>query len=451
MSQQDNIDDIFVDNVEEGEIIEENHNNTEEETKEEEEEDEDEEEWGGAPQNQVIIPEMSVVAALLGLAPLRSSSDFLESPSPISNRRQRIRPREEFTSQQQHPNKIYRNLSGKRVVRKRTSLYSYLKLKSGEEFHFTEEDGKKLLLNEVIEPNRLIRNIISNIPQRMGERLEYLCKFDFEEESEEEESEEENSEKVQKRYMGNLKEAVYEAYIKEWRLRFVFRRLLILWRIYKMNKSCEKELDPITLSEPEKEVYIYDWNNRKKFVFDAKSLATLIETKLMYHEYGFPAPMYPRNPKNNVELSYKQLISLYFQLKNYGELRWGFTTLREFNFNKQRWHLYHKSALTINSIRSNLSQLDTLDGRELFLDFIFAKMDELGFTHNTNIYNIYQKAMIRVPNHWFLERLKSLAILHYEAEHFSQNRDLSINSRCIKLFKNQNRFFNDLKNKKIIP
>jgi hypothetical protein len=441
MSDENN-DDIFVDDVEEGEIIEENQRNEEEEEKED-----DDEEWGN--QNEIIIPQMEVVAALLGLHPIAIPRDFTPNP-PSSPQLGRVRRREEIIPQI-HPNKAFRNAAGKRIIRERTPLYYYLRLKSGEEFNFTEEDGKKILLNEIVEPNRLIRNIISKIPQRLVERMDYLSKFDSEEESEDEDSEEENNEKVQKRYLGNLKELIYEAYIKEWRLRFVFKKLLILWRVYKMNKSCEKELDPITLSEPEKEIYVYDWNNKKKFVFDAKSLATLIETKLMYHEYGFPVPMYPRNPKNNVEFSYKQMVSLYYQLKSHGELRWGFTTLREYNFNKQRWHMYHRSALTINSIKANISQLDTSDGRELLLDFIFAKMDELGFNHNTHIFNAYQKAMIKVPNHWYLEKLKSVAILHYEAEHFCLNRGLSINSRCIKLFKNQNKFFRDLKNNKIIP
>ena len=156
----------------------------------------------------------------------------------------------------------------------------------------------------------------------------------------------------------------------------------------------KKRWIPITLSEPDKEVYIYDWSVKRKFIFDAKSLATLIESKLMYNEYGFPVPMYPRNPKNNVEFTYKQLISIYYQLKNYGELRWGFTTLREYNFNKNRWHMYHKSALTINSIKSSITLLDSFEARELFTDFIFAKMEELGLRHTNYIFNAYQTAMV---------------------------------------------------------
>ena len=206
----------------------------------------------------------------------------------------------------------------------------------------------------------------------------------------------------------------------------------------------------LTLSEPEKEVYVYDWVNKKRFVFDAKSMATMIETKLMYNEYGFPVPMYPRNPKNNVEFTYSQMISIYYQLKIHGELRWGFTTLREYNFNKNRWYMYHKSALTINSIKASISQLDTSEGRELLSDFIFAKMEEVGFRYTQVVYNIYQKAMIRVPTHWYLEKLKSLAISHYEAEHFGYNRSMMINSVCIKLFRKHRMFMEDLKNKNVI-
>jgi hypothetical protein len=439
MSQENiNSDNIF---LEEGEVVEQDNRDDDEEEKE------DDEDWGGEPaQNEIIIPDMAIMAALLGLHPIAIPRVSIIEPSsePQSGR---VRRREEVNPPST-PIKTFKNIEGKRIIRERTSQYSYLRLKSGEEFNFKEEDSSKVLINEVIEPNRLIRNIISKVPQRVAERMEYLAKFCSEEDGDE--SDEENSEKVVKRYFGNLKELVYEAYIKEWRLRFLFKRLLILWRIYKMNKSSEKEMDPITLSEPEKEVYMYDWANKRKFIFDAKSIATMIETKLMYHEYGFPVPMLPRNPKNNVEFSYKQMVSIYYQLKAHGELRWGFTTLREYNFNKNRWHMYHKSALTMNSIKASIYLLDSHEGRELLLDFIFAKMEEVGFRYTNNIYEIYQKAIIQVPNHWYLEKLKSLAISHYEAEHFGHNRTRIINAACVKMFRKHRIFLEDLKNKNII-
>ena len=327
--------------------------------------------------------------------------------------------------------------NGKRII-KRDPNY-YVKLESGEELFFDKTDGLTLLLNNTLEPSRLIRNIISRIPQRVVERLEYLSKFnsaciadsDLEEEL-------------------TLKEKVFEAYIREWRLRFIFKKLVILWRAYKMNKTADRDVDPITLSYPEKEVIIYDWDNKKRFSFEARSISLLIESKLSYQEYGFPVPLFPKNPKTNIEFSYKQLISLYYQIQSFGEIRWGLATLREYNFNKTRWQLYHKSLLTMNAIKTSIFLLDTQEVREMFLDFIVAKMEELRVPYNQYIYSVFQIAIITVPKHWYLERLKTLAMSHYEAEHLGQIRTRIINEGCLKVFKRLDAFIVDLQNKNII-
>jgi hypothetical protein len=176
----------------------------------------------------------------------------------------------------------------------------------------------------------------------------------------------------------------------------------------------------------------------------------MIETNLMYQEYGFPIPILPKNPKNNVEFSYKQMISIYNQLKELGELRWGLTTLREYNFSKNRWHMYHRSALTMNAIKTSIAALETFESRELLSDFIFAKMDDLGIRYNNYTFNMYQVAMARASKHWYLEKLKALAIIHYEAEHFGHNKSRMINANCLKIFRKQTQFMNDLKAKNII-
>ena len=414
--------------------------------------------WGGQ-ENEVINPAENILAAIFGIQPIYPAALPLpEVMTPPLQQAGRVRRREEESAPPAA--KSFRDANGKRIVKERTPDYSYLRLKSGEEFRFTEDDGKRVLIPESVEANRLIRNIVSKVPKRVSERLEYLGKFSSEEDSEEEEEEEseekeegedkENRKKVQKRYLGDLKENVCAAFIKEFRLRFIFRKLLVHWRVYKMNKTAEKELDPITLSEPEKEIHLYDWSNKKKFIFDAKSLATMIETNLMYQEYAFAVPILPRNPKNNVDFSYGQLVSLYYQLKEQGELRWGFTTLREYNFNKNRWHMYHRSALTLNAIKTSITGLETFEAKELLSDFIFAKMDDLGLRYNNYTFNIYQVAMARAPKHWYLEKLKGLAIMHYEAEHFGHNRSRVINANCLKIFRKQTQFINELKTTNII-
>ena len=386
--------------------------------------------------------------------PLRQTESvpLLETPP----RRIRQRDEDETIIEQNKSLKVTRN---KRIIKKRTNQYSYLLLKSGHEFHFNKDDGKNILLTNIMEPNRLIRNIISRVPHRMVDRLKYLAKFESEEESDSESSSEgsntegsdtQNHKKVEKRYFGNLKELVYTAYIKETRLRFLFKKVLALWRIHVMDKKCEIGLDPITLAEPIKKVYVYDWANKKKFIFDAKSLATLIESRLTYQEYGFSMPQFPKNPNNNVEFSPEQLVSIYYQLKDYGELQWAFTTLKEYDFKLNRWVMYHKSALTMNSIKKSISLLDTNEDRELFSDFIFAKLEKLRFRTNVTTNNYYITAMIKDPKHWYLEKLKSLAISHYEAEHFGYYVDDYVDEECVKIFQKQAKFFKDLKTRKLI-
>ena len=415
--------------------------------------------------NALISPDDSPLPPLIPQTPPPTILESIESsPStPILRtppRRIRQRDEDETIVEQNKSLKVTKN---KRIIKKRTNQYSYLLLKSGHEFHFNKDDGKHILLTNEMEPNRLIRNIISRVPHTLKDRLKYLAKFDSEEESDSESSsdneesdtknndtENQNRKKVEKRYFGNLKELVYTAYIKEERLRFLFKRVLSLWRVHVMDKKCEIGLDPITLAEPVKKVYVYDWPNKKKFVFDAKSLATLIETRLTYQEYGFSMPQFPKNPNNNVEFTPEQLVSIYFQLKDYGELRWGFTTLKEYDFKLNRWVMYHKSALTMNSIRKSISLLDTHEDRELFSDFIFSKLEKLRFRTSVITNNNYITAMIKEPKHWYLEKLKSLAISHYEAEHFGYYVDDYVDDECSKIFQKQAKFFKDLRTRKVI-
>lgn len=439
----------------------------ESETEDEEHKEDDEQDWGGSLENEVILPDRQLLNAIFGILPVGLLPPPPIQSYPINSESIQlpptqlvIRPRRENSSAPP-PKKLFRTESGSRIVKKFTD-YNYIRLKSGVEYTFTEEDGKKLLLTDVLEPNRLIRNIISRIPINIKDRLEYLGEFKYEEDdSDEDEDEEAEAEgqretnqkeegELTRRYYGKLEDRVFEAYIREWRLKHIFRKLLVVWRIYKMNKDCQKELDPITLSEPEKEVYVYDWTVRRKFIFDARSLATLIETQLLYQEHGFALPIYPRNPKNNVSFTYKQMIAIHNQLQAHGELRWGMTTLRQHNFDKNRWHLYHKSALTVNSIKVSISLLDTFEAKELLSDFIFAKMDDLGFKYNNYTFNTYQVAMTYAPKHWYLEKLKRLAIVHYEAEHFGHNKTRFINAACTRIFRKQQVFIKDLQNKKII-
>jgi hypothetical protein len=344
------------------------------------------------------------------------------------------------------------------VVRKKITLYKVLHLKSGKMYYFDDDDGKDILVNERIEPNLFIRKLLSRIPESIQGRLEYLGEFMNEEMNEVIKVDEiETNEYIEphrqfnpKKIFTNLKEQLFNAYLKEIRLRRVFRNVLQRWRIRRIDKKYTKDIDPITLMEPEKEIFLYDLGMNKKYTFDAKSLSNWIETKLSYSEGGFPVPMYPTNPWTNTDFTYYQLISIYNQLKETGEIRWGLVTLRKFNFNKALWARYHHSALTLSAIRNSLKKLDCYDSREIFEDFIYSKMDELHIYSPNYITNAYHQAILKVPNHWYLEELKAVAFIHYEADHFRHNIDRTINERCTRIFRKQNQFIEELIKLKVI-
>ena len=387
------------------------------------------------PSNRIIIPlTQSLIHILLG--------------SSIQNYSRPLSPDPESESESEP--------SPKRIKTNPLQEEYAFTLQSGEEFYFTKLDGKNILLNERIEPNPWVRKIISVMPSGIKDRLRYLAKFRYGEREEEMNHDVDDTSMIlykKPKLFTDIATQVCSAYIREMKLRTIFRGVLVRWRIYHLNKKKNdenEEIDPITLSPPVKVVQLYDWKYKKKYIFDANSLATLIETKLLYHEYGFAMPLYPRNPWTNIEFTYYEMISIYYQLQTFGELRWGLITLKQHDFNIQQWQLYHKSALTMKAIRNNINVLDNRDAQDMLEDFIFSKMDEIRMTVTPYIISAYRIAMRQCPYHWYLELWKSLTFQQLEAEHFGQNKYVAIQAASKALLKKQELFLKELIQKGLI-
>ncbi len=334
-------------------------------------------------------------------------------------------------------NKRRKTSTGYIALRQKKVYVCLLQLSSGYIIKFHKKDGRNLLLPEWFESNEFVRKIVSRSLRSVAVRLRYLSNIPDDEYGYDE--------------YGNmtyydLKEQVIESYLVESRIRRAMRNVLMRWRNYQMDKRHQDIIDPITLSEPEKCVILYDWSMKRKFVFDAKSLAIHIEMALLYHEDGFAMPCYPRNPWTNLEFTYRQLVSIYEQLKTYGELRWGFVTLRKHNFNKDIWHKYYHTSITLKSIQTSLIQLDTYNARDLLEDFIIMKINEI-VDVTPYLINIYRTAILRIPRHWIIEQWKQAAFLHYEDQHFGWNHIVMINKICRRLLRKQHILINDLEEK----
>lgn len=393
------------------------------------------------PRNHIIIPlTQSLIEAIFGggMQLVDAEPSIHDDISLYSHRHRHMYDEDDSEDEAPMPKRLRLSTYG---------LSYFFKLSSGEEFYYTEDDSKPTLINETIEPNPIVRIIIGNMPSGIRQRLNYLGKFSFDEMEEEETDIDEDDIgnaiiNMKPRQFDNVCIQVFSAYMKEMKLRAVFRRVWARWKVYRLNKISQEEIDPITLVSPVNKVIIYEPN--KKYVFDANSLATWIESKLHYQEYGFAVPMYPCNPWTNVEFTYTQMISIYYQLKHHGELRWGLITLRQHDFNKQHWHLYHRSALSMKAIRSNLWALDNHDAREMLEDFIFAMIDALHLHTTTHIVHAYRQAIKKVPHHWYIEKWKALTFKHLEGEHFAQHSRTMILTASSALLKKQELFFKEL-------
>jgi hypothetical protein len=316
-----------------------------------------------------------------------------------------------------------------------------LQLSSGYVLKFQKKDGRNLLLPHWFESNEFVRKIVSRGLRSVATRLHYLSHIINEEEGYDEDG---------NMTYYDLKEQVMESFIVEKRLRNAMRNVLMRWRNYQIDKRHQDIVDPITLSQPDKQVVLYDWSMKRKFIFDAKSLAIHIETALLYHEEGFAVPCYPRNPWTNLDFTYRQLVSIYEQLKIHGELRWGFLTLRQHNFNKYIWHKYHHTSITLKAVQTSLVQLDSASARDLLEDFIIMKINEVEEV-TPFLVNVYRTAITHLPRHWIIEQWKKATFLHYESQHFGWNRTAVINEIRYGLLRKQTQLIHELKEKELIP
>jgi hypothetical protein len=316
-----------------------------------------------------------------------------------------------------------------------------LQLSTGYVLRFKKQDGWNLLLPQWFESNDFVRKIVSRSLRSVAARLCYLSHI-----MEEEEGYDDDGNMT----YYDLKEQVMESYLVETRLRNAMRNVLMRWRNYHIDKRHQDIIDPITLSEPEKQIVLYDWSMKRKFIFDAKSLSIHIETALLYHEEGFAIPCYPRNPWTNLDFTYRQLVSIYEQLKIHGELRWGFMTLRQHNFNKSMWHKYHHTSITLKAVQTSLVQLDSANARDLLEDFIIMKINEVEDV-TPFLVNLYRTAIVHVPRHWIIEQWKKAAFHHYESQHFGLNRIGIINRMRDVLLKKQSQLIHELTEEGLIP
>ena len=159
---------------------------------------------------------------------------------------------------------------------------------------------------------------------------------------------------------------------------------------YTIKKSPENEvnLNFDTIEEcNSKKIYIYDFQNKKKWWFNIKEINQLINSSLCsfdeeYLEFYSKTPI---NPYTKVVLSYKDLLSVYNQLKSFNSQSFLFELFKKSDFNIQ--HFITKYNTSIQDYFSKYV-LPTLDNNILCDIFSNITSQEFRMTH-INYYQLY--------------------------------------------------------------
>ena len=154
---------------------------------------------------------------------------------------------------------------------------------------------------------------------------------------------------------------------KNQRVRYFFKKCIHRWRISRM-KQINTE-DVVTGEVPVNPVYFYDWKNRSKYTFEARSLYKDICERLLNSQGLFCNPLYPRNMFTNLEFTPEQVHFIIADI-----LKAGYSNIFTCAFVKAKYSLGNFTSLYITILKQNaiekiFKQLTSLECADLVFDF----------------------------------------------------------------------------------
>ncbi len=186
-----------------------------------------------------------------------------------------------------------------------------------------------------------------------------------------------------------IQEEAREKYMLNQKLRWAFKRLTNAYLQKKLQ--LKNEVDPISLETPKKSIYIYDYQTRSKFLFEAQHLLRDFQTRLLTHEELFPTPLYLRNPLTNTKLSLGQLIHIVGQIKHHGLSHWTIECYLDSRYAMNIFLRDNNRKLRLHALKETLQ---SKYATEIILDFIEMQ------------HHIYKKDFDERTYRWALENNK---------------------------------------------
>ena len=194
------------------------------------------------------------------------------------------------------------------------------------------------------------------------------------------------------------------------KLRFQFKRIVSMYLVKKLQ--LKNETDPVTMEQPIQAVFLYDHANRCKFRFEAKELLRDFSTRLLTHEDLFPTPLFLRNPFTNSKLHLGQLLSLYTQIKSFGQMHWTLECLQDAQFIMKLFKRDNIRKLRLSALHHLMK---SPQGSDFLLEFIETQHDILDKPYDLRTYTW----ALKTNKCHFIERIHSWKVMcfaFYEIE-----------------------------------
>ena len=159
-----------------------------------------------------------------------------------------------------------------------------------------------------------------------------------------------------------LEKMIYANQTFRWKI----KRLIHKWRLGRIKQANTDDI--LTGEPPVKPVYIYDWGQRTKYVFEAGTVYRDICTRLFNADSLFINTLPPRNMFTNTPYTLGQLHFITEDLRKYGYSHWAIQGLQACGYGLKHFGRIYKQSIHLEVLKRTFSKPE--DCATLVLDFI---------------------------------------------------------------------------------
>lgn len=262
----------------------------------------------------------------------------------------------------------------------------------------TDKIEFKILGTQSMTNNEFINDFLYNLPTTYHKRLKYFNNYIAS-------------------IPRQIRLQVIYSYIVYQRLRWAFRRLFNFWLYRKLRRELPASAeDPITL-EPitEQRIELVDFNNRRIFLFDSRTITRYLHTQLLQISMRNPQQTYEiKNPYTQRPFVFKDFCGLYMKLL---KTTWAIEMFYECGFSAELWKIMTRKMCELKELRRGMVNKTDIFIDD-FLSFIEIHMERLQIQHREAIHEIVEFGIKHQTfrQHEFIQKLIEIYRIYNEAQ-----------------------------------